>query len=64
MRDLGRAPVNGRSATHCTAVSDRAHKGRFEKAFGSENALLGAFFITADSGDMTEELTAAARQQS
>jgi hypothetical protein len=49
VRYLGRAPVNGRSATHYTAVIDRAHKGRFEKAFASENAVLGAFFVMADS---------------
>ncbi|GAX50321.1 hypothetical protein [Streptomyces olivochromogenes] len=49
VKDLGRASVNGRSATHYATVLDRAHKGRLEEAFGSENALLGAFFVMADS---------------
>ncbi|MER7686742.1 hypothetical protein [Streptomyces sp. NPDC097610] len=110
MKDLGRAPVNGRSATHYAAVLDRAHQGRLEEAFDSESTLLDAFFVLADSittdvwvdaeglpvrpaqkiggmrvtmdfaksgatagveappaartGDMTEELRAAAQQQS
>ncbi len=110
VKDLGRAPVNGRSATHYAPVIDRAHKGRLEEAFDGENALLDSFFTMADSittdiwvdaeglpvrlaqeisnmrvtmdfakfgatagveappaartGDMTEELRAAAQQQS